>query len=109
MPLLLAALWLRALVPAGWMPVASADGVVLTLCSGDTVRHDSHGPVSPGHEAPCAFAGIAPLLAAAAPAIMPPALLALVVPARLGDPGVRIAPPRAARPPPQGPPILPTA
>jgi hypothetical protein len=89
------ALLLRALIPAGWMPVQTADGLVIELCSGrmpggdspqaqaardlldaalagTTQEHDDR-PSSP-HDQPCTFAGLAlPWTAPAEPAQPVPA------------------------------------
>lgn len=63
--LLAVALFVRALVPTGWMPVATADGVRFELCAGQAMppqagMHHGHKeggkPALPDH--PCAFAGL---------------------------------------------------
>lgn len=100
---LLAALWLRLLVPAGWMPVPTTDGgPVLSLCSGGQLP----APGAPGtdHPSPCAFAGLsAPLLAAAGLVLALPVLLFFTpVPSPLPPLALRQ---RAPRPPGQGPPL----
>ncbi|MBW7945631.1 MAG: hypothetical protein H3C60_04140 [Sphingomonadaceae bacterium] len=70
-------LFARILVPSGYMPVATADGVVVTLCTGNgpvevlldlegghvPTKHDS------GMDAPCAFAGMGAGALAAAPVL----------------------------------------
>ena len=117
------ALLLRLAVPAGWMPVAQADGRVrLALCPGAAPaaskhmahvmgqRAHDHGPASHDrgeHAPPCAFTGLA--LAAALPDVAPaPRLLPIVAP----PPAMRralvsIGSGLAAPPPPQtGPPPL---
>lgn len=120
--LLAAALLVRVLVPAGFMPMASADGMVLTLCSGKMVvapaphhagmahhapAHEDAHEDAPAYESRCAFADLAlPVLGSA-----PPVLLALVL-AFVMARAVRVArtlPPRGApylRPPSRGPPRL---
>jgi hypothetical protein len=50
------ALFLRALVPSGWMPVASGDGIRIMICSGHgpveiTQPHSSHGAMARHHQA----------------------------------------------------------
>ncbi|OYU15535.1 MAG: hypothetical protein CFE37_05285 [Alphaproteobacteria bacterium PA4] len=110
LPLLLLALWLRALTPAGWMPVFAGDGVVMTLCSdaGGTIRQ-----VDAGHdgksapEQPCAFAGLAPLALADAPALLPPVAVVATAAATITRAALRLSPLRHQRPPAQGPPALP--
>ena len=61
------ALWLRLLVPMGWMPVATSNGVMFTLCSGNGAQVISVG--KDGTPAPhdgatlqgaCAFSGVGP-------------------------------------------------
>jgi hypothetical protein len=88
-------LLLRALIPTGWMPVQTASGFVIELCSGrmpagdspqaqaarelldaalagTTQRHDDRP--SPPHDQPCTFAGLAlPWMASAEPAQSVPA------------------------------------
>jgi hypothetical protein len=66
--LALAAMMLRALLPDGWMPGASASP--LTICSIDVSHHEGKAPAERERtHAPCAFAAAAPLA--------PPALAAL--------------------------------
>jgi hypothetical protein len=100
---LLAALWLRLLVPAGWMPVPATDGgSVLSLCSGGQLP----APDAPGtdHPSPCAFAGLsAPFVAAAAAVLVLPILL-FFMPVAAPLPAVTVRQ-RAPRPPGQGPPL----
>lgn len=63
----LLALCLRLMVPVGWMPVVSGNGVMFTLCSGSgeqKVALDTDGKPQPpdsgtAHDGPCAFSGIA--------------------------------------------------
>ena len=106
MPLLLATLLVRALMPAGWMPVAVSDGIVMTLCGGDgAARIDAgHTPSHPPpHEAPCAFTAMAPLLpdTVPLPILLLVAIAATVVVRR---PSFLRLPHRRSRPPGQGPP-----
>ena len=116
--LLLAALAVRALVPAGWMPAASAAGAtVLVFCPGVTpavgptaampgMHHGKTGdPAHPAAEHPCAFAGLGlAWVAAAVPSIVLPRVVAAL--SRRGDEGVAgIGRGLAAPPPPAtGPP-----
>ena len=122
--LLACALALRLLIPAGWMPVADAQGFHLTLCSGsarwrcppDTTpcrrwrawhHHHQHHHDQGMPDHPCAFAGLGlalaepvlPMLALALPVVQ-----ALPAPIALADAIGRglAAPP----PPPTGPPAL---
>lgn len=117
--LLLAALSLKLLVPAGFMPVAGSDGTITVLiCSGAQAGPMTmempvpglpagHGdPQTPAKaEMPCTFAGLAmPMLSGADPLLLAVAIafvLALAVRAVLP------VPPRPAvylRPPLRGPP-----
>lgn len=121
--LLACALAVRFLIPAGWMPVADAQGFHLTLCSGAGPleippghamagmahhgaqhHHHHHDQGMPDH--PCAFAGLGlalaepvrPVLALALPVVQAlPAPIALVEAIGRG----LAAPP----PPPTGPPV----
>jgi hypothetical protein len=80
LPLALPALMLRALIPAGFMPVAGAEGLTIGLCPdaglppgfvlpADPHSHHHHHQHSPGggdpssatHHAPCVFAASATL------------------------------------------------
>jgi hypothetical protein len=61
----LLALCLRLMAPAGWMPVASGNGVMFTLCSGSGEQQTVFGkdgkpaPESgTAHAGPCAFSGM---------------------------------------------------
>jgi hypothetical protein len=118
------ALALRLAVPAGWMPVAQADGWVrLAICPGaapaapPTMAHAMHGDThghAPTHDhdrgdhaPPCAFTGLA--LAAALPDLPPaPRLLPVAaLPQATGYALVSVGRGLAAPPPPQtGPPLL---
>jgi hypothetical protein len=50
-----AALALRLLLPAGWMPVATGNGgMAITLCSGAVLPTDP-GPPAPGDDQRCGF------------------------------------------------------
>ncbi|MGN6123620.1 MAG: hypothetical protein ACTHOJ_11770 [Sphingomonas oligoaromativorans] len=119
--LLACALALRLLIPAGWMPVADAQGLHLVLCSGSGPmempsahamagmkgmdHHGHHDPSMPDH--PCAFAGLG--LALAEPLLPQLALPARVAAVRVDHAGETVAIGRglAAPPPPAtGPPAL---
>lgn len=62
----LLALCLRLMAPVGWMPVASSNGVMFTLCSGSGEQQIAFGndgssgkpDGSAGHGSPCAFSGM---------------------------------------------------
>jgi hypothetical protein len=92
-----AALALRLLLPAGWMPVATGNGgVAITLCSGAVLPADP-GPLAPGDDQLCAFGlALGPLLATAAVPFLP---VPAVPPVR------QMARHHRARPPGQGPPF----
>jgi hypothetical protein len=99
-----AALALRLLLPAGWMPVATGNGgMAITLCSGAVLPADPGTP-APADDQPCAFGlALGPLLATAALLLLPMAVPLLPVPA---SPPVRqMARHHRARPPGQGPPF----
>jgi hypothetical protein len=84
--LVLSALLLRLLIPAGYMPLAAGGGPMLGLCPGDmalSAGRAQHGGHPHGEHVPCLFA------ASAAPAFSPPAL---ALPLRSGA----AAPPAAA-------------
>lgn len=115
-----AALALRLLVPAGYMPVIDGGRVILAPCPGTApapsqARAHAHGGTAhAGHEAPppapdkgCAFADLAlPAIGGADP-IQIAALIAFLVATALV---LQALPPRAPvrrlHPPAQGPPIL---
>lgn len=106
--LALAAVFYRALIPAGFMPATAGQartGAVLVLCSGSLFKADTAAPGRPGAHAygECAFA------AAAAPAL-PPASLPLPAGAAAAFLAVSpqahdVAAAQLALPPPRGPPL----
>jgi hypothetical protein len=111
--LLALALGLRILIPAGFMPLVSADGVSVTLCSGTdagnvTVDLGKKPVDRPQDAGPCSFgaglaAGLLPVAAVLLllPLPEPPALPQLPLRAQ------RLAPQPAAPPPPAiGPPAI---
>lgn len=119
--LLVCALALRLLVPAGWMPVADAHGLHLTLCPGAGpimpatphvmagMTHPGSAPhhdqASPDHA--CPFAGLSLALdrPTAPPTVAPPRVAPLPLPVR--PLAVAIGRGLAAPPPPAtGPPLL---
>lgn len=110
-----AALLVRLLVPAGFMPVFAGGAVTIAVCTGDgpmqviipapgaTGQHDDRG----GHAtSPCAFADLAlPAIGGADPVLLAAALL-FVIAAALA--AVAAAPHRRIahlRPPLRGPPL----
>lgn len=111
--LLAAALLLRVLVPAGFMPTTQAGALTLAICSGSTPtapavampgmqHHDEMPNQAPGR---CAFADLALPLVGGAPLALVAALLLLAFTVALHFQAQR--PPRAAprlRPPLRGPP-----
>lgn len=112
------ALLLRALVPGGFMPVpaASGSGVVLMPCPGTAPEvaglapgqsHKREGKAPRSADAlPCAFAGIASLAIAPAPAPEPVLPAAWRVPDSVRVPAATVVAGRMSSPPPpsQGPP-----
>ena len=124
--LLAAALFMRILVPAGWMPVVDASGVHLEICSGwakeprpeprhHHMAHASHhasAEKAPAHEhepskhsnQPCAFSGLGlAFLDAAHPPVIEPAPADAAPPGRvllavLGR-GLAAPPPPSTGPP----------
>lgn len=106
--LLAAALLLRVAIPAGWMPVAGPDGLVLTICSGTSPmtlpaaamdhamvgmgpamagmdhggRHGAaDAPAVPAHEQPCPFTALVLAAPPAGPAVLPLPGVAYLAPA----------------------------
>jgi len=111
--LLAAALFLRALVPAGWMP-APAHGVYAIapcpaaddgLASQGSSHH--HGPQKAQHDGDCAFAPLLAGFAAADPSPMVPASTAMAE-SPLSHPEIAAFPtgPPAPPPPATGPPAI---
>lgn len=126
MLVIVVALAMKAIVPAGFMPMLVEGRVVIALCSGsgpvtamaDTGHHAAmivqHGgpskPDSPQHDnkpQPCAFAGLtAPSLAGADPVMLAGAIafvLALGLQIVVALPTIR---PARLRPPLRGPPVI---
>lgn len=97
-----AAMALRLVLPAGWMPVASGDGVMIGLCSGTLLPGDPALPAG-APDAPCDYAlALGPLLLAGA-LLLPLLALPLLPLAPLPLAGLVLRQ-RAPRPPGQGPP-----
>jgi len=128
LPLLLLCFSLRAMIPAGWMPMASADGMVMQPCRGWEARapldrkathmsmaHTTNGGTS--HDAPakshdtsqdrpCAFSVVAGDVPASAPVgfaavEIHPAAIIDPAPAQL-QPGIAAPPPFSTGPPLRG-------
>lgn len=108
------ALLLRLALPAGWMPVAGADGIRVEICSGEGLRTiviDAEGRAHPdtpkASNDPCPYglAAHAPvdLPALAALPLAPAALAAQLLPQRVT---ADLLAWRASRPPARGPPDL---
>jgi hypothetical protein len=112
----------RALVPTGWMPVATAQGLWIVPCSGTGpmipqaaapmahampgMHHEDPDHGTTGVDHPCAFAGVTPALDAPtlAIALPPPFVRAVPSPIRAL---VAVGRGLAAPPPPQtGPPTF---
>lgn len=116
--LVAAALCVRALVPAGWMPVAGPQGVELALCDGSgpampaamAMTHGHRGaPMQHHHGAPdhqCAFAAAAATFAAEWPAGSPPLPLPHRQPLPVRSPVAVARGLAAPPPPPTGPPAF---
>lgn len=113
--ILAAALLLRLIVPAGWMPGTAADGSMqIELCTGQGVvkawvGHDGqikdNVPSQSSIDQPCAFAGLSMAIAHIEPVVVMPAMLASVVPGILLSRSISIGRGLAAPPPPAtGPP-----
>ena len=116
--LLAFALFLRVLVPAGWMPAASGGLFAIEPCpaaapipSLQAAGHHHHGGADHhshgSHDGDCAFA---PLLAASAPLDLAPVLPAPTLVAQVPSTPLAAAPlktgPPALPPPATGPPTL---
>lgn len=110
-----AALMMKVLVPAGFMPNVSSGAILVQLCSGQGLqtvmmeipgRSGDHDPADHKQaDIPCAFSGLSsPALAAADPILL---ALAIAFILAMGFLGLSFAPPAPSpflRPPPIGPP-----
>jgi hypothetical protein len=111
--LLAAALFLRALVPAGWMPAPAHGVFAIAPCPAlddGVARHSAthhHGSHKAQHDGECAFA---PLQAGFTSSDAPPVILAAIAPAEtpLTHPAIASFPtgPPAPPPPATGPPAI---
>lgn len=106
------ALFLKVLVPTGFMP-AVVDGVmVVELCTGEGLKSVAVAmPQDDGHETamhdmPCAFAGLsAPVIGAVDPVLLAAALTFILLAALLLPQAPLPSAPLRLRPPLRGPPI----
>lgn len=99
----LAALALRMVLPAGWMPVTTGGDIAISLCSGTSLPGDPAVPANDGDQ-PCGFAlSIGPLLAAVA--LLLPLLTLPLLPATAPQPVRRHPRRHRPRPPSRGPPV----
>lgn len=110
------ALLAKLLVPAGFMPSASAGTVTIELCSGYGVEkvaialpglpdHHQHGGHANG-DSPCTFSGLAaPVLAGADPVILAIAIAFIMATAFRAPPIIRERQASWLRPPLRAPPI----
>ncbi|SFF96096.1 hypothetical protein SAMN05518801_104175 [Novosphingobium sp. CF614] len=113
--LLAAVLCLKIVMPAGYMPQAQGEGIVVALCSsaadGASVlirvgQKDGHEAAGKAMDHPCIFASHgAAMLGAAPPAIALAALLFVFAVAILRRPLALPAPGGQIRPPLRGPPL----
>lgn len=118
--LIAAALVMKVLVPAGFMPTMAAGTVTITVCDGvntsrmtmalpgmaqhDRGDHDDDGKAHA--EMPCPYAGLAtPSLAAVDPVQLALAIAFVFAFALVAVPAPRFAPVRHLRPPLRGPPV----
>lgn len=117
--LLIASLWLKLLVPAGYMLTPSAAGIpLLTPCDGVAApvaqhampmggKHHQEHPAGHAHESPCPYAALSAAAAPPQPPLVPPAVL----PIEPEPPSIALATPTvrglSAPPPPStGPPLI---
>lgn len=107
---------MKLLVPAGFMPVASAGGITIEICNGSTpaqmtiiipgMAHRQGQPEQAGKEMPCAFAGLsAPSLAAADPLLLAIAIAFVIAVALRVTVPEPASTPAYLRPPLRGPPV----
>lgn len=111
--ILAAALLLRVLVPAGFMPVVEQGRVSLTLCSGygpvvaKPMHHGGHHMPVQQTQSPCAFADLAlPVLGGVDPLILAVALAFVAILALLLAAVVAPSTPSRLRPPLRAPPAI---
>lgn len=110
------AMFLKALVPAGYMVGGESGSITIEICTGygpvtttlaiPGLEHHQDKSDHPGKEMPCAFSGLtAPSLACADPALLVLAIAFIV--AAILRPEILVAPsaPAFLRPPLRGPPL----
>ena len=117
--LLVAALLMRVLVPAGFMPSVDRGGITLVLCSGAGAKsvqmaagmsmsgaeHQSDREHGDTPEPPCVFSGLAaPALSGTDPILLAAAILFVMLFAVRTPARPRVAPALRLRPPLRGPP-----
>jgi len=112
--LLLLAVLLRGLVPAGWMPALGMDGPQLVICTTNGLvaapadmfaSGEDHAPPASADHSPCAFAGLGvPILPAAVAIVTACALLILQGAPPTGPPPAVDDTRSHIRPPAQAPP-----
>lgn len=113
--LVAAALLMKVLVPAGFMPVVSAGSITIELCSGygpqkltvamPGMHHQQHKPDHQGKEMPCGFSGLsAPSLAATDPLLLGVAIAFIIATIFLIATPNAVRTPAFLRPPLRGPP-----
>jgi hypothetical protein len=109
-------LFVRLLVPAGYMPAVSGHIITIEICSGQgpmqaemvmpgMTKHQKHGAKE---EMPCGFGGLSmPSTAGAPPALLSLAIAFIVTAAYRSVTPTRAASRLTLRPPPTGPPLAP--
>ena len=116
--LLSLALLAKIMIPGGFMPVVTSNGLVLELCSGmertqapmamamPGMAGDHHDQKGDKAESACSFAGLtAPVIAGADPALLAIAVLFIVALGRVAERRVVLSYRHALRPPLRGPPV----
>jgi hypothetical protein len=110
----LLALCLRLMAPVGWMPVASGNGVMFTLCSGSGEQQVALGkdgtPTTPdsgsAHGGPCAFSGMGtPALPDVPPSVALQIFAIFIALGLAATQRLRLAAIAWLRPPLRGPPL----
>ncbi len=110
--LIAAALFMRAAVPAGWMPEQGQDGsIIARVCNSGIqieipIKHGESLPEQSEHHAPCAFAGFAHGAPLASHADLALAIIApqAITPAVLEQ--FRLSTADNLRPPGRAPPVM---
>ncbi|MEG3089124.1 DUF2946 family protein [Sphingomonas sp. PB4P5] len=113
--LIAAALLMKVIVPAGFMPIVSANGITIELCSGFAptkmvmampgMTHHQDKPAQ-GKDLPCAFSGLStPSMAATDPLLLAIALAFILATVFRVMASARVSLPAFLRPPLRGPPV----